>query len=270
MTINCVLRAEAIHRRVKMGKGILPILRGITFGVLEGEWVAITGPSGSGKSTLLGILAGIDRPSQGQVVLDGVPLSALSENSLARLRNQKVGIVFQSFHLIPTMTALENVEAPLYIGPRRGKARSIACQMLGEVGLGERLDHLPGQLSGGEQQRVAIARALVNQPGLLLADEPTGNLDSAASRQVLALLSQLRQQHHLTIVMVTHNPVVAAYADRQIHLVDGKLDQPGTAEESAPTEGMQVDAAPRTGLIQPAIAGIPASSNHAPNPEVNQ
>jgi predicted ABC-type transport system involved in lysophospholipase L1 biosynthesis ATPase subunit len=129
------------------------------------------------------------------------------------------------------MTALENVEAPLYIGPRRAKARSIACQMLGEVGLGDRLDHLPRQLSGGEQQRAAIARALVNQPGLLLADEPTGNLDSATSRQVLALLSQLRQQHHLTIIMVTHNPVVAAYADRQLYLVDGRLAQPEQAGE---------------------------------------
>jgi putative ABC transport system ATP-binding protein len=226
MSINCVLRVEDIHRSLLLGGQTINILRGISFAVLEGEWVAITGPSGSGKSTLLGILGGIDRPTQGQVVLDGAPVSNMSEASLARVRNQKVGIVFQAFHLIPSMTALENVEAPLYINPRRLKARAIACHMLGEVGLADRLDHLPNQLSGGEQQRVAIARALVNQPRILLADEPTGNLDTATSRQVLTLIGQLRQSYKLTVIMVTHDPNVAEYADRQLRVVDGKLVDP--------------------------------------------
>ena len=226
MSVNCVLRVEDIHRSLPLGGQTIHILRGISFAVLEGEWVAITGPSGSGKSTLLGILAGIDRPTQGQVTLDGSPLSKMSESSLARVRNQKVGIVFQAFHLIPSMTALENVEAPLYINPRRFKARALACQMLAEVGLADRLDHLPSQLSGGEQQRVAIARALVNQPRILLADEPTGNLDTATSHQVLTLIGQLRRTYHLTVIMVTHDPNVAVYASRQLRVVDGRLVDP--------------------------------------------
>ncbi len=240
MTIQCVLRAEDIHRSLPLGERTLAILRGISFGVLEGEWVAITGPSGSGKSTLLGILGCIDRPTRGQVYLDGTPVSGLSERNLARVRNQKVGIIFQAFHLIPTLTALENVEAPLYIGPQRWKARGIACRMLGEVGLADRLDHLPRQLSGGEQQRVAIARALVNQPRILLADEPTGNLDSATSRQVLALIGQLRRQYQLTVIMVTHDQNVAEYADRQLHVVDGQLAQPALEGEKLKFNGKTI------------------------------
>jgi putative ABC transport system ATP-binding protein len=210
----------------------LPILRGISFAVEVGEWVALTGPSGSGKSTLLGVLAGIDRPTRGRVCIDGVEISAKPEGQLAKLRNEKIGVVFQAFHLIPTMTALENVEAPLYINPKWKQAHTLAQQMLEQVGLGERLHHLPHQLSGGEQQRVAIARALVCRPSLLLADEPTGNLDSATSKQVLGLIRLLRTQLGLTVVMVTHDPQVAGFADRSLHLVDGQLvDQ---AEPSTP------------------------------------
>ncbi|RPI21220.1 MAG: ABC transporter ATP-binding protein, partial [Chloroflexota bacterium] len=188
--------------------------------------VALTGPSGSGKSTLLGILAGLDRPTRGRVRLNGVYISVLPEGKLARFRNEEIGVVFQSFHLIASMTAQENVEAPLYIGPHRRQAAALARQMLEQVGLGERLHHLPHQLSGGEQQRVAIARALVAGPQLLLADEPTGNLDSATSKQVLGLIRLLRQQLGLTVIMVTHDPQVASYADRRLHLVDGQLEQP--------------------------------------------
>lgn len=222
-----VLEAEEIRRRLPLNGRDLPILRGISFGVAEGEWVALTGPSGSGKSTLLGVLAGIDRPSSGCVYLDGQEISALPEGKLARIRNEKLGFVFQAFHLIPTMTALENVEAPLYVGPRRRQARILARVMLERVGLGDRLHHLPHQLSGGEQQRVAIARALVGRPRLLLADEPTGNLDSLSGKQVLMLIRELRRQLGLTVVMVTHNAEVAACADRCLHLVDGQLTTTG-------------------------------------------
>jgi putative ABC transport system ATP-binding protein len=223
-TTNPIIKADGIRRTLPLGGRDLHILRGVTFSVEAGEWVALTGPSGSGKSTLLGILAGIDRPTSGSVRLEGIEISALPESRLARFRNEKIGIVFQSFHLIPTMTALENVEAPLYISPLRKQATGLACRMLGEVGLADRLDHLPYQLSGGEQQRVAIARALVCGPRLLLADEPTGNLDTATSKQVLNLIRQLREELDLTILMVTHDPQVASYADRRLHIVDGQLD----------------------------------------------
>jgi putative ABC transport system ATP-binding protein len=227
MPDNTILQVEAIQRHLPQGGRELHILNGVSFAVEAGSWLALTGPSGSGKSTLLGILAGIDRPSSGKVFLEGIEVSALPEARLARLRNEKIGVVFQSFHLIPNMTALENVEAPLYIHPQRGRARVMATQMLEQVGLGERLNHFPHQLSGGEQQRVAIARALVCGPDILLADEPTGNLDSATSKQVLGLIRLLRNQLGLTVIMVTHDLAVAAYADRSLHLVDGRLVSDG-------------------------------------------
>jgi putative ABC transport system ATP-binding protein len=217
------ISAQDIRRTILLGGRELHILRGISFSANAGEWVALTGPSGSGKSTLLGILAGIDQPTSGKVSVDGVEISGMSEDRLARIRNEKIGMVFQAFHLIPTMTAQENVETPLYVSPRRREARQLAQQMLEQVGLAERLHHLPHQLSGGEQQRVAIARALVTGPRLLLADEPTGNLDSTTSKQVLGLIHQLRKKLNLTIIMVTHDPKVAGHADRTIHMIDGQL-----------------------------------------------
>ncbi len=223
---DSILCVDNVQRSLALGSHQLHVLKGVTFDIAPGEWIALTGPSGSGKSTLLGVLGGIDRPTQGRVILDDVEISALPENRLARLRNEKIGIVFQSFHLIPSMTAQENVEVPLYVGPRGRQASDLARQMLELVGLGERLRHLPRQLSGGEQQRVAIARALVTQPRLLLADEPTGNLDTATGKQILTLLTDLRRQLNLTIVMVTHDAAVAAYADRRLHLVDGLLCAP--------------------------------------------
>ncbi len=225
---DTIILAEDIHRNLPQGGRELHILNGISFSVDAGSWMAFTGPSGSGKSTLIGILAGIDRPSSGKVLLEGLEISALPEGQLARIRNQKIGVVFQSFHLIPTMTALENVEAPLYIHPQRMHARSMATNMLEQVGLQERMSHFPFQLSGGEQQRVAIARALACGPEVLLADEPTGNLDTATSKQVLDLIGQLRTQLGLTVIMVTHNLSVAGRADRCLHIVDGRIVNDGS------------------------------------------
>jgi putative ABC transport system ATP-binding protein len=236
MDKSTLLEATDIYRTLTMDGRELPILRGISLSVTQGEWVALTGPSGSGKSTLLGILAGIDRPTHGIVKLEGFEMSSLSEDRMAHIRNEMIGIVFQSFNLIDNMTAQENVEAPLYINPKWREAQTLAFKMLGEVGLTDRSRHLPYQLSGGEQQRVAVARALVTGPRLLLADEPTGNLDSANSKQLMLLFQQLRKKFGLTIVMVTHDPSVAAYADRCIHILDGRISgfSPLSANQQSP------------------------------------
>lgn len=229
-----------VTRALPLGDTLVPILKGISMRIYRGEWVAVTGPSGSGKSTLLGIVAGLDTPSSGQVLLDGEDVSRMREAALARVRNAKVGIVFQSFNLIPTLTAQENVEAPLYVRPDRREARRRAEAMLERVGLADRRHHRPHQLSGGQQQRVAIARALVTAPSLLVADEPTGNLDTRTGAQVLDLFGRLRADLGLTLVVVTHDAHVAARADRVVHLVDGCLESPADAEaraEDRPTTG---------------------------------
>ncbi|WP_412067087.1 ABC transporter ATP-binding protein [Rubrivirga sp. IMCC43871] len=218
-----VIDARDVSRTLSLGDTPVPILHGVSFTVDRGEWVAVTGPSGSGKSTLLGIVAGLDAPTSGTVAIDGVDVSSRSEAELARIRNEKVGVVFQSFNLIPTLTAQENVEAPLYVGPHRREAKARARAMLDRVGLSDRLGHRPHQLSGGQQQRVAIARALVTEPALVVADEPTGNLDAATSAAVLDLFADLRRDLGLTVLVVTHDPDVAARADRVIHLVDGRI-----------------------------------------------
>lgn len=218
-----LVQAQNLQRVLQLDTQRIEILRGISFDIPHGEWLALTGPSGSGKSTLLGLLAGLDSPDAGQIMIDGVDISRLSESALARLRNQKIGVVFQSFNLIPTLTTQENVEAPLYVHPKRKQARQYACELLERVGLADRLHHQPQQLSGGQQQRVAIARALVTQPQLLVADEPTGNLDSQTGAHILDLFEQLRRELGLTMVIATHDPAVAARADRELHLVDGLL-----------------------------------------------
>jgi putative ABC transport system ATP-binding protein len=216
-----IIRASNLSRSLKLGDRELRVLRGLTFEVARGEWVAVTGPSGSGKSTLLGLLAGIDTPTGGQLVLDGVDITHMQERQLARIRSEKIGVVFQFFHLIPALTAQENVEVPLYITTRAGRAKALASDMLELVGLGDRRDHRPHQLSGGEQQRVAIARALVTSPSVLLADEPTGNLDSVTGQRLLGLFARLRNELHLTMIMATHDPNVAARSDRELRLKDG-------------------------------------------------
>jgi len=216
-----ILRCESLTRAYPSGGREITVLRDITFELEAGRMLAITGPSGSGKSTLLGLLAGLDRPTSGRVLLDGHDLSALGEDERARLRSERVGFVFQSFHLIPTLTALENVQVPLEL--RGEDARGRAAELVERVGLKDRAHHYPAQLSGGEQQRVAVARAFVNRPKLLFADEPTGNLDAANGQNVVALLAELNREIGTTVVLVTHEPELAARADRVLRLRDGAI-----------------------------------------------
>jgi putative ABC transport system ATP-binding protein len=218
-----------VTRELPLGSERIQILRGVSFAIPRKSWVAIMGPSGSGKSTLLGILAGLDTPTTGQVTVDGVDITHMDEGKLARFRNEKIGMVFQSFNLIPTLTALENVEVPLFASKSTANSAARATRILELVGLRDRLHHRPNQLSGGQQQRVAIARALVNQPSLLVADEPTGNLDSSTGEAILDLFEELRQELGLTIIIATHDAAVAQRVDGILQIVDGLLvDQPTT------------------------------------------
>jgi putative ABC transport system ATP-binding protein len=217
-----MIELRGVSKTVPSGAGSLTILHPIDFTIDAGRVVAITGPSGSGKSTLLGLLAGLDAPSSGSVLLDGVDITALDEDSLARLRGTRIGFVFQFFHLLPSLTALENVLVPMEIaGVPQAAAR--AKSLLDEVGLRDRGHHYPSQLSGGEQQRVAIARALANNPPILLADEPTGNLDSATGHSVIELLLAVNRTRKTTLVLVTHDPELASVADVAIALRDGRV-----------------------------------------------
>jgi putative ABC transport system ATP-binding protein len=209
------------------GAARVHILKDISLRVAAGTAVGLIGPSGSGKSTLLMIMAGLERPDRGEVVVDGTAFNTLGEDDLARFRGRNVGIVFQSFHLIPTMTALENVAVPLELA-RDADAHVRAEQELRSVGLGERLHHYPSQLSGGEQQRVALARALAPDPAILLADEPTGNLDEATGKQIIDLLFAKHAERGMTLVLVTHDPALATRCDRVVRLRSGHIDGPAT------------------------------------------
>ncbi len=220
-----IVQVREVTRTLPLGSEQVQVLRGVSFTIPRGAWIAITGPSGSGKSTLLGILAGLDTPTSGKVIVDGVDITHLEEGKLARFRSDKIGMVFQSFNLIPTLTALENVEVPLFASRSSERSAARAARVLELVGLSDRLRHRPNQLSGGQQQRVAIARALVNEPPILIADEPTGNLDSATGEAVLNLFDDLRRELGLTLVIATHDPAVAARVDTVLHIVDGKLSE---------------------------------------------
>ncbi len=218
-----ILQVAGLKKCIHAGTHRVEILRGVSFEVPRGQFLAILGPSGSGKSTLLGLLAGLDTPSEGSIVLDGIEITALAEDQMALLRGRKVGFVFQSYQLIPTLTAEENVLLPLELRGDGAGGRRRARELLERVGLGARRDHYPIQLSGGEQQRVALARAFVSRPQLLMADEPTGNLDSASGRLVLELLLELNRSEATTLLLVTHNRELAACADRRITLRDGQI-----------------------------------------------
>ena len=220
------IRVEGLTKSLRTGTRTLEILRGLSFDVAQGEFVAIVGSSGSGKSTLLGLLAGLDTPTSGSVTLDGTAISYLPEDRLAAVRGRLIGFVFQSYQLIPTLTALENVLLPHELNAPAAEQKAgagRARELLGAVGLQDRVDHYPVQLSGGEQQRVALARAFMLHPPIVLADEPTGNLDTQNGEQVMQLLLQLNQQEGTTLVLVTHDPAVAQHAGRILTVRDGEI-----------------------------------------------
>jgi len=216
-----MITMEGLHKIYKMGDVEVPAVRGISLHIQKGEFVALTGPSGCGKSTLMNLIGCLDVPSGGSYLLDGQEVAGLDDDALSTIRNRKIGFVFQSFNLLPRATALENVELPL-IYRDEGGIRAKAAAALTSVGLADRTHHRPAELSGGQQQRVAIARALVTDPAILLADEPTGNLDTKASEEVMALFHDLHRQGR-TIVLVTHEPDIARHAERVIRLVDGRV-----------------------------------------------
>ncbi len=218
-----VITTENLTKKYRMGEIIVEALRGVSIVIQKGEVVSIMGPSGSGKSTLMNILGCLDRPSSGSYTLDGELVSQLKEDKLARIRNRKVGFVFQSFNLLPRHSALAQVELPMrYANTKNRRAR--AMEALDEVGLKDRVHHRPSELSGGQQQRVAIARALVNEPAILMADEPTGNLDSHSGHEIMELLLKLNKERGTTLIIVTHDPNIAKQTQRVIHLADGLLE----------------------------------------------
>jgi len=218
-----MIQAHGLTKTIDTGTHRVDILKGIDLEIPRGQFAAVMGPSGSGKSTLLGLLAGLDTPTTGTIFLDGQEITGLKEDELALVRGRKIGFVFQSYHLIPTLTAEENVLLPMELVGNGGGGAERARELLDRVGLADRRDHYPVQLSGGEQQRVALARAFMLQPPILLADEPTGNLDSENGRLVLDLLLSLNRQEGTTLVLVTHDPELSANADRRILLRDGRI-----------------------------------------------
>jgi putative ABC transport system ATP-binding protein len=229
------IELRQLTRRLPSGDRELTILDHVDLAIDPGEFVAVLGPSGSGKSTLLALMAGLDRPTSGEIRIDGAPIQAMSEDALALLRRRKIGFVFQSFQLLSNLTARENVLLPIeLLGLSNPFART--TELLEAVGLADRGHHYPSQLSGGEQQRVALARAFAARPPILLADEPTGNLDGVTGRRVLELLTELRAREGTTLVLVTHDPAVAALAGRQIHLLDGRVERDEKARVPAPAE----------------------------------
>ncbi|SMO77900.1 ABC transporter ATP-binding protein [Gracilimonas mengyeensis] len=226
-----ILEVQQLYRKFQSGDKTLTVVDDINFSIPEGISCAIVGPSGSGKTTLLGLCAGLDRPTSGSVTLNGIPLNPLNEDERAKVRNQHVGFVFQTFQLVPTLTALENVMVPLELrGEATKEVRQRATQLLESVGLGDRTHHYPTQLSGGEQQRVAIARAFINRPKILFADEPTGNLDTETGEYIEKLIFDLNEQQGTTLVMVTHDLELAKKCDRIIKLKNGQVFEDSHAE----------------------------------------
>ena len=221
---DAIIRTHDLAREYQMGAETVRALRGVDLEIARNEYVAIMGPSGSGKSTMMNLIGCLDTPTAGQYWLNGVEVSQMSEDELARVRNREIGFVFQTFNLLPRATSLHNVELPLIYAGVRGKERKERAEAaLASVGLQDRMDHKPSELSGGQRQRVAIARALITKPSIILADEPTGNLDSTTSEEIMRVLADLHQHHKQTIVMVTHEHDIAAHAERIVTLHDGRI-----------------------------------------------
>ena len=237
---NLVIRTQDLRKEIQMGEVTVKALRGVTLEVERGEFMGIIGPSGSGKSTLLGLLGGLDTPTSGTVHIDNVDISTLSERALTRIRNEKIGFVFQFFNLIPTLTALENVALPVQFAKnRKYNPMTRAKELLDLLGMSDRMHHRPNQLSGGQQQRIAMARALANNPPLLLTDEPTGNLDTASSEVVMQALRDAQRALDTTIIVVTHDMDVAAQTDRLVSLVDGAIAKDVDPRSTAQLEAIR-------------------------------
>lgn len=231
---DTVVRLQDVIKEYQSGEITVQALKGVSLEIKRGEFIGIVGPSGSGKSTLMGLIGGLDSPTHGQVEIDSVDISEMSERPLTRIRNEKIGFVFQSFNLIPTLTALENVALPIQFAKNRDfKPEARAKELLTQFGLGDRLDHRPTQLSGGQQQRVAIARALANQPAIVLGDEPTGNLDTESGDIVMNALREIQQEFNTTVIIVTHDMDIASQVDRLVTIVDGEIakDDPRSSSQ---------------------------------------
>ncbi len=225
---NAIIELQNVKKIYDMDGVKTPALRGVNLKIKRKDFLAIMGPSGSGKSTLLHMIGALDKPTSGKIILDGSDIATLNESNLARLRGKKIGFVFQFFNLHPTLTALENVELPmLIVETNKAVRRKKALELLNAVGMGHRKDHLPSQLSGGETQRIAIARALANDPEIILADEPTGNLDTKTEAEILKFLIKIQQEKNMTVAIITHEQEVAQYAKTIVHLVDGKINTGG-------------------------------------------
>lgn len=253
-----MIELRNVSKTVVSGNAPLTIVQPLDLTVPSGQYVSIVGPSGSGKSTLLGLIAGLDAPTTGEITIDGVAVSGLDEDALARLRGRKIGIVFQFFHLVPSLTAFENVLVPLEIAGAAG-AHDRAAALLSEVGLDGRAGHYPAQLSGGEQQRIAIARALANEPPILLADEPTGNLDSANGRRIVDLLLRINRSRGTTLVLVTHDRELASGADVTLRMRDGRTER----LPAAPARGKLTEPADEVGSAPAALTSAPARGEPA-------